>query len=85
MPDTPSDVAIRLAEIADHVTLNTEPCPSHERQRCVARALDTAGVAEAVEKLENIVKYENHPGGGPDYDTEEYAAAALAALRGDQS
>ena len=73
MPDTPSDVAMRLAEIADHVTLNTEPCPSHERQRYVAHALDAAGVAEAVAKLERMID---------DCPTSS-AAAALAALRGE--
>ena len=80
MPDTPSDVAMRLAEIADHVTLNTEPCPHRERLRCVALALDAAGVAEALEKLKKAHVLASRL--TPDHTIEELIGLAMLALLG---
>ena len=84
MPDTPSDVAMRLASaMRTAVILGLSDqggsLTSDEWERIVARALDAAGVGEAVEKLEAALG----PGGMTNDFTNANIRAALAALRGE--
>ena len=74
MPDA-TPVAKRLAGIA--LTQDSRSCDDQETKiNTAARALDDAGVREAVDKLEHLTK---HP---VDAYVREFAKAALAALAG---
>ena len=75
--DTPSDVAMRLAEIADRRINGTT---HHSRIVRIAHALDAAGVAEALEKLKKAHVLASRL--TPDHTIEELIGLAMLALMG---